>query len=33
MLANDFLEIMELYFESLEFQNIDQFYKMKNIRG
>lgn len=33
VLANDPREAMELYFESLEFQNMAKFYRMKNTRG
>lgn len=33
MLADDPLEAMELHFESLEFQDMAQFYGMKNMGG
>lgn len=33
VLANDPLEAMELYFESLGFQDMAQFYGMKNMGG
>lgn len=33
MLANNSLEAIKLYFESLRFQDIAQFYKIKNIGG
>lgn len=33
MLIDDFLEAIELHFESLGSQDVAQFYEMKNIRG
>ncbi len=33
LLVNNPLEVMELYFERLGFQDIAQFYEIKNIGG
>ncbi len=33
VLADDLLEALELYFESLWFQDMAQYYGMKNIKG